>query len=266
MRRGRLSKVISRALLAASVVGGALSAFAADEPARAGPTAASANSSLYVKVQLDKSVKLSKLKPGDVVEGKLARDVYSSDRELFPAGSPVRLAGGPHGKKKKDSGRSLAVGSERLHSSSRAISRIQDGDRLRQQAAKTPCKFRSSQSAGSARYMLKRRRKPGEKTDEAGAVEVSRSGGLYGPGKLAAPMMVLEAFGVERSKAAFPATLFLSADLSGLETLPPGTACKILLLGNVSASKSKPGDVVQARLLEPVLLNSRVVLPAGSAV
>jgi hypothetical protein len=32
----------------------------------------------------------------------------------------------------------------------------------------------------------------------------------------------------------------------------------------VSASKSKPGDLVQARLIEPVLVNSRVVLPAGS--
>src|SRR5205814_23702 len=53
-------------------------------------------------------------------------------------------------------------------------------------------------------------------------------------------------------------------DFSGLETLPAGTACKILLLGNVSASKSKAGDAIQARLIEPVLVNSRVVLPAGS--
>ncbi|MGA8214012.1 MAG: hypothetical protein WB799_10485, partial [Candidatus Sulfotelmatobacter sp.] len=43
-------------------------------------------------------------------------------------------------------------------------------------------------------------------------------------------------------------------------------ACTILLLGGVSASKSKPGDLVQARLIEPVLLNSRVVLPAGTLV
>jgi hypothetical protein len=40
--------------------------------------------------------------------------------------------------------------------------------------------------------------------------------------------------------------------------------CKILLLGDVSASKSKPGDPIQARLLEPVLLNSHVALPAGT--
>jgi hypothetical protein len=46
--------------------------------------------------------------------------------------------------------------------------------------------------------------------------------------------------------------------------LPAGTRCKILLLGDVSASKSKAGDVIQARLLEPVILNSTVILPAGS--
>ncbi len=34
----------------------------------------------------------------------------------------------------------------------------------------------------------------------------------------------------------------------------------------MSASKSKPGDAVQARLLEPVLLDSKVVLPAGSLI
>src|ERR1700722_6388174 len=49
------------------------------------------NSSLYLKVQLDHPLKLSKLKPSDIVEGKLARDVYSSDRELFSVGAPVRM-------------------------------------------------------------------------------------------------------------------------------------------------------------------------------
>jgi hypothetical protein len=54
------------------------------------------------------------------------------------------------------------------------------------------------------------------------------------------------------------------ADSDGPETLPAGTHCKILLLGNVSASKSNVGDIVKARLLEPLLLNSKVVVPAGS--
>jgi len=48
-------------------------------------------SNLYVKVQLDNRVKPSRLKPGDVVSGRLSQSVYSRDQELFPAGSRVRL-------------------------------------------------------------------------------------------------------------------------------------------------------------------------------
>jgi hypothetical protein len=48
-------------------------------------------SAVYVKVQLEKTVKVSALKPGDMIEGKLAQDVYSGERELFAAGSQVRL-------------------------------------------------------------------------------------------------------------------------------------------------------------------------------
>src|SRR5262249_2531960 len=48
------------------------------------------------------------------------------------------------------------------------------------------------------------------------------------------------------------------------QILPIGTRFKVVLLGEATASKSKPGDVIQARLLEPVMLNSTVALPAGS--
>ena len=46
--------------------------------------------------------------------------------------------------------------------------------------------------------------------------------------------------------------------------LPAGTACRVLLLKDISGSKSHPGDAIQARLLEPVLSDSHIVLPAGS--
>jgi len=110
-----------------------------------------------------------------------------------------------------------------------------------------------------------KKKKPGQQADDTGAIEVSKSGGVYGPTKLAAPMMVLEASGVDDAQPSTSADASASApDWSGLKTLPAGTVCKILLMGDVSASKSKPGDLVQARLLEPVFLNSRLVLPAGT--
>lgn len=257
MRGGRSSKAVSSVLLGVVVLAGSVLCSAQEAPAGAADSTA-ANSSLYLKVQLDKSLKLSKLKPGDVVEGKLARDVYSSDRELFAAGSPVRLAVDHMEKRRKapDDHWPWVVNAFTPRHEPYPIFKTAtvsgaNGENALQVSLISISRKREVQAQA--------KKKSGKKTDEAGSVEVSKSGGMYGSGKLATPMMVLEAFGVEPEKP--PSA---SADLSALETLPPGTACKILLLGNVSASKSKPGDVVQARLIEPVLVNSRVVLPAGS--
>src|SRR5215472_7537532 len=48
-------------------------------------------SGLYIKVQLQKALKVSALQPGDIVSGKLASAVYSREREVFPSGSPIHL-------------------------------------------------------------------------------------------------------------------------------------------------------------------------------
>jgi len=64
----------------------------ATAPGAEGRTRASPNGGLYLELQLAQRLKVSKLKTGDVLEGKLSRDVYRSDREVFPAGSTVRLS------------------------------------------------------------------------------------------------------------------------------------------------------------------------------
>src|SRR5262249_2756157 len=46
---------------------------------------------LYVKIHFDGNLKLSKLKQGSIVEGTLSEAVYSGEREVFPAGSSIRL-------------------------------------------------------------------------------------------------------------------------------------------------------------------------------
>jgi hypothetical protein len=102
-----------------------------------------------------------------------------------------------------------------------------------------------------------------QSSEEHGAVEVSHSNAK----RPATSTIVLEAFGVDSAPAAADhnsETSLAEPDSAVPATLPAGTHCRILLLRNVSASRSNPGDVVQARLLEPVLLNSTVVLPAGS--
>jgi hypothetical protein len=46
--------------------------------------------------------------------------------------------------------------------------------------------------------------------------------------------------------------------------IPAGTQAKVILLRDISASKNHAGDSFQARLVEPVFLESRVLLPEGT--
>ena len=262
-----LSKVLVRVSLGAVVSVGAV-VCSAQDPAPGTENSKSANSSLYLKVQLSHPVKLSKLKPGEVVDGRLALNVYAADRELFSAGSHVRLT---------------VDHLEKAH-------RIADDHWPWVVKVFTPRHenypvFKSATVSGSTGesglqvsllsasrrrevYAQATKKKAEDTSSDGGTVEVGKSGGVYGHGKLAAPMLVLEAFGGENVQppSIGPDASSPGADLTALATLPAGTACKILLLGDVSASKSKPGDVVKARLLEPVMFNSRVVLPAGSLI
>ena len=230
------------------------------------------NSSLYLKVQLDHPLKLSKLKPGDIVEGKLARDVYSSDRELFSVGAPVRMTVDHLEKRRRpadDHWPWVVKAFTPRHQSypvfTRATLSVVSGKSELQVSVLSISRKRDVQA--QARKNKKGDPSGKSETDASGPVEVSKSGGVYGSGKLAAPVMVLEAFpeggkefaGTERENSSPE-----GSDVAGLETLPAGTACRLLLLGDVSASKSKVGDTVQARLLEPVFENARVALPAGT--
>jgi hypothetical protein len=54
------------------------------------------------------------------------------------------------------------------------------------------------------------------------------------------------------------------ASSSQTMTVGAGTRAKVILLGGISASKSRPGDLIQARLVEPVYSGPTVVLPEGS--
>lgn len=255
------SRQTVRVALAAAVLTSGIAFYSV--PAATGQESASANSSLYVKVQLDKPLKVSKLRPGDLVEGKLARNVYSADRELFVAGSPVRLTV-DHMEKQRRAPNDHWPGVVKLftprHEAYPVFKTATIAGANGESALQVSLVSISRKREINAQ--AKKKKKAGKGSDDSGSVEVSKTGGLYGSGKLATPLMVLEA--LDAGTASSSSEKKPRADLSALETLPAGTSCKILLLGNVSASKNKPGDAVQARLIEPVLVNSQVVLPAGS--
>jgi hypothetical protein len=235
-----------------------------------------ADSGLYIKVRLSNPVKMSKLKSGDVVQGSLTGDVYSTDRKLFPSGSTVRLTVDHLEKRKRTPNdhwpwvvnaftprhenypvfKDATVVQDQGETSVQ-VSMI-SSSRMREVHAKAKKNAPGPQSASAS--------SPDTTTGTTNAaVEVNHSGGK----KPATPTLVLEAFGIQNSPAS-PTTADEAAspepDATAIAALPAGTHCKILLLGTVSASKSKPGDPVRARLLEPVLLNSKLALPAGTLI
>jgi hypothetical protein len=212
-----------------------------------------------MKVQLPRSLKMSKLKPGQMVEGSLARDVYSADRKLFSSGSHVLLSVDHMEKRKRTPNdhwpwivNAFTPRQENYPVFKQAI--------VQQDGLESPLSVSLLFVDRMHEVHARAKKNPSSVSDHS-AVEVSHPNQR----KSGTPTIVLEAFGT-------PAEEFNTSDSNPNSelapsipaTIPAGTRCKIVLLGTVSASKSRAGDIVTARLLEPVLLDSKVALPAGS--
>jgi hypothetical protein len=247
-------KPMALGLLAVVAASGLFCAAADDRPT-------GAESGLYLKAELSYSIKMSKLKAGDKVEGSLSRDVYFADRKLFSAGSGIEITVDHMEKRKrtpndhwpwvvqvftprhefypvfKDATVVQTTGESSLQVSFVSISRMRE--------------VHASAKKGKSEHRAE---------TENGAVAVSQASKK----KAANPTLVLEAIGIENPASMENNANRAEPNATRPETLAAGTRCKILLLDKVSASKSAAGDVVHARLLEPVFLNSEIVLPAGT--
>ena len=118
MTKGLQWKIATLVLIVAGLAAFPRVCTASDDAAAGDAPKAAADSGLYIKVQLAHPVKMSRLKTGDVVEGSLSRDVYSSDRKMFSVGQPGPADGGSFGEEEARSQRPLALGRECVHSSS----------------------------------------------------------------------------------------------------------------------------------------------------
>jgi hypothetical protein len=210
-------------------------------------------SSVYVKVQLEKTVKISALKPGDVIEGKLAQDVYSGDRELFASGSRVRLTVDTLERRRRVPNdhwpwvvKAFTPRHENYPTFQSATVSLPNGKEV---------PLRVSLIFINRETEIHPRAKAGAQRDD------SKNAGFGNGGR--GPVVTLEAANPTEILTA-PGENSGSTALPGPVTLAAGTRAKIILLGGVSASKSRPGDSFQARLVEPVRLDSKVVLPEGT--
>ncbi len=204
-------------------------------------------SDLYMKLRLDTPIKVSKLKPGDQVSGKLLQDAYLGAAELFPASSAVHLTVDGLERRRRVPNdhwpwmikaftprhenypvfRSATVTNADGHETSLQASVVS----LSKEVEVAPKAKKNAQMSGL----------PQKARRELGPIVTLWAGANDSANGNAAETVVTEPV-----------------------TLPSGTEAKVILLRDVSASKDRKGDSFQARLIEPVRLGPRLILPEGT--
>ncbi|MCU1297787.1 MAG: putative peptidoglycan binding domain protein [Acidobacteriaceae bacterium] len=230
-------------------------------------------SNLYVKVQLKSKIRVPALKSGDVVEGKLARSVYAGGRELLPAGSPVNLVVDKLERRRRapndhwpwvikvftprhemyptfQSAQVLLASGGEVHL---GVSLMSIGQEVEVQAKPRKGKSgRRPEASGSTESKLALPSASHNKLEEDSDTSASATMANF-------EAVILKGEEVFRTLQQPPPTL-----PAGTLTVAAGTQAKVILLGTVSASKSRAGDRFQARLVEPVYAGHTLVLPEGS--
>ena len=247
----------------------------AESPSMGAPSAQTeGDAGLYVEVLPSKPLKVSALKPGEVIEGALSRDVYSEDRVIFPSGLAIRLTvGNPERRRKEPNDHWPGV--VRLFSS-----KYENYPTFRAAAVTLPSGLQVPLQVHlisiGRRYEI---HAPAKKSNAKPAAAAATPGGPpSGPGSDPAGS---EPAHRERKSVVRGQTVILEAaaptpeqtrELSALPPAPPpvtqpvvaaGTRGQIILLTSLSASKNHPGDLFRARLIEPVRAGSTIVLPEG---
>ena len=227
------------------------------------PSQTGNESPLLVKVQLGSSVKLSSLKPGDSVEGNLTRDVYSPESRVFTSGSHVHLTVSRVERRHKTAGEKwpwvakiFLPHHENYPIFNEASISMPDGTKSDIQTS-----LLFSSRIKEIRPPVPRNRV--KQSDNSAAIHTNpEAGSRKDAAPTRGPVLYLEAYG--RSFGPVESSTRADFGSSVSSTVPAGTICDVLLLEDVSASKSHVGDEIHARLLEPILSDSHVVIPAGS--
>lgn len=238
-----------RVLLALLLVGAVQSGIcqAADESVAPG-----SDSALYFKVQVSSPAKFSRMKPGDVVTGSLTRDVYSGDRRMFSANTGVQLTV-DHLEKRKRAANDHWPWIVQVFTPRHMMYPVFSTASIAQ--------------PGKDNYPLQVSLLSAAPTKELRAQEKNKkSRRAATPKEITSAVPVLTFRAEDAHALPFPADAQRAgeSEAESVTPIPAGTRCRLLLLGGVSASKSHPGDAISARLLEPLFVDNKPVLPAGA--
>jgi hypothetical protein len=228
-------------------------------PANGQSNEADDNPSVYMKVQLTSKLKTRDLKLGSVVAGTLSQPVYVGTRELMPAGCAVRLTVDHFERRRriKDDHWPWVVQAFTPRHENYPV--FQSASVTLPGGAQLPLQV-SFLSIGNEREVAAEplksaHRSTSEKPSRAAAVSAN-------------PIVTFEAT-IPQGDGVIPAggPPDAKGDRDPTEreavALEAGTQVDVILLDSVSASKSKAGDPIEARLIEPVRVGSAVALAEG---
>ena len=233
---------ISAAILAMSA-GIPLASAAQDQASDQGP--------LVVEVQPNGATKLSRLKPGDRLQGEVRNGVYSGERELIPSSSPVELTVSSVERRRRAPSdrwpwvvRLFAPRRTRCPSTLAATVHLPDGSKRPFSLTFVSATHEVELTAKTDSGKSKESRSPGDK----------HKSGIN-------PTLVFELGRPSEEEAR--SGDFAPIPATAGDGITAGTVAHVRLLGDLRASKSRTGDTFMSRLAEPVSLSSGVVLPEG---
>lgn len=232
---------------------------------------------VYLRIELADGLKVSHLKPGNVVEGRLTNDVYRGETALFPAGSRVRLTVDKMLRRRKEPNdhwpwvvRLFLPRHENYPTFRSAIVILPDGSEV-----PLPVSFLSLRKERNIHvHVGEKAESEVEPSSTASLAESPKDQSFPSPRaksrgkKKPRQILTLEARVPPSGQAEALSTDEFAAPNppAGPVTLAAGTQVQVILLQTLSASKSRPGDLFLARVIQPVRLASDIVLPEGTLV
>ena len=233
---------------------------------------------LYLKVHFDPTMKPSALKTGTMVEGSLAAPAYSGAREILPAGTRIRLTVDAVERVRKPPSdhwpwmiKAFAPRHQNQPVFSKAGAILSDGSEVSLKVS-----LISLADKRDVRAQLRTIKSAPTTSTDSDGLSVTPASKSKPPTSTSPDTRASRVAGTTASFEAVLLTKGNDADAAsreldfGLHELPrvvtidAGTQARVILLGPISASKSRPGDVITARLIEPVRIGSKLLLPEGS--
>lgn len=223
-----------------------------------------AHALLFVQMHLNRPVKFTCLKKGDVLRGVVARNVYSGYHLMIPAGTPVSLRVSGMERRRKEWSDKWPWPAEYFRSKSEKFPTFDLLTASLPAGGNTSFPVSSVTAFNEIHLTAKTLKggKSGDRSQHASTGENPVKAGNLPPGSTLE--LVVDAHPQTGRIATTAAAESGNEPPAGIETLAAGTETTLALVDRLSASASRPGDPFKAILAEPLRLSSGEIVPEGS--